>query len=85
MNRRDMKIGVPEDEGQLTLVFNKGGARKGAGRRGIGETRKVSITLPQDVWSEIDQIATESSYSSKSELLRLLIVTGLHEHRKEVL
>lgn len=33
----------------------QGGYREGAGRPSLGETKKVSITLPADSWKSIEQ------------------------------
>ncbi|MCM3141687.1 hypothetical protein [Brevibacillus sp. MER 51] len=33
----------------------RGGKREGAGRKAKGITRKVSLTLPEDVWEMIDE------------------------------
>ncbi|MEK5251553.1 hypothetical protein MKX66_29065 [Bacillus sp. FSL R9-9530] len=38
----------------MTGQNNRGGKREGAGRKVIGVTRKVSLTLPTELWSEIE-------------------------------
>lgn len=38
----------------MTGQNNRGGKREGAGRKAIGVTRKVSLTLPTELWSEIE-------------------------------
>jgi hypothetical protein len=48
-----------------------GGKREGAGRPSLGTTRKVSITLPDEVWERIDDSKTEQSMSA---FLRELIM-----------
>lgn len=50
----------------------RGGNRKGAGRKPIGTTRKISLTLPQTCWDEIDQLCRRGDYSV-SEVLRSII------------
>lgn len=67
-----MKVGIPAEEGQVQLMFNKGGPRRGAGRKGIGETRKVSLTLSLEMWERFEQ-ACVSEGRSKSELLRMMV------------
>lgn len=56
---------------------NKGGIRKGAGRKPIGITRKLSLTLPQQCWDEIDRYCHKGDYSV-SEVLRAIIEDHLH-------
>lgn len=53
----------------------RGGKRKGAGRKAFGITKKVSLTLSEDVWSEIGTLIENGS--SQSEVLRSLIEKGL--------
>lgn len=54
------------------MNFAKGGLRAGAGRKGLGQTRKVSITLPEATWAQFDAECQSLDYS-KSELLRILV------------
>lgn len=56
---------------------NRGGARNGAGRKPIGITRKISLTLPQTCWEEIDRLCKRGDYSI-SEILRSIIEDHLH-------
>lgn len=56
----------------------RGGAREGAGRKAIGTSKQISLTLPQDTWEWIDKCVEEGQAASRSELLRKII----HE-RKE--
>lgn len=56
---------------------NRGGARNGAGRKPIGITRKVSLTLPQSCWEEIDRLRKRGDYSV-SEIIRSIIEDHLH-------
>lgn len=53
----------------------RGGKRKGAGRKAFGITKKVSLTLSEDAWSEIGNLIKNGS--SQSEVLRRLIEKGL--------
>ncbi|WP_410768294.1 ribbon-helix-helix domain-containing protein [Fontibacillus sp. BL9] len=55
----------------------RGGNRKGAGRKPIGVTRKISLTLPQECWEEIDRYCHRGDYSV-SEVLRSIIEDNLH-------
>jgi len=64
-----------EDENQGK---NAGGSRAGAGRKRIGETRKLSLTLPAAYWAEIDRRCTNSDYSI-SEVLRAIVEDYLQE------
>lgn len=76
MADKKIKLNIPNDEGQLSLMFTRGGPRDGAGRKGIGETKKVSLTLPGDTWMEIETRCKETG-RSRSEVLREIIDAGL--------
>ncbi|WP_174818563.1 ribbon-helix-helix domain-containing protein [Paenibacillus kobensis] len=67
-----LKVKVPAQEGQVSMSFTRGGARMGAGRKPVGETRKVSITLTPELWQEIDR-QCEQQGCSRSEWLRGMI------------
>jgi macrodomain Ter protein organizer (MatP/YcbG family) len=56
---------------------NRGGARNGAGLKPIGITRKISLTLPQSCWEEIDRLCKRGDYSI-SEIVRSIIEDQLH-------
>jgi hypothetical protein len=69
---KDIKIYVPNQEGQVSIMFTRGGSRNGAGRKGIGETKKVSLTLTKETWTEIEKRCNMLN-SSRSEVLRDII------------
>lgn len=71
-----LKVNVPAEEGQLSLMFTRGGARVGAGRKAMGETRKVSLTLASELWSQMDK-QCEVHGCSRSEWLRGVIEQAL--------
>ena len=73
MHRQQVKVGVPREEGQLHITFGKGGAREGAGRKGIGVTKKISLTLPAHLWDNLED-ACQSKQISRSELIRDMIM-----------
>jgi hypothetical protein len=50
---------------------SRGGKREGAGRPSLGTTKKVSITLPDEVWDMID---TKKENMTLSAYLRFLIM-----------
>lgn len=52
------------------LKSNYGGKREGSGRPSLGTTRKVSITLPDEVWEMIEK---EKENMTMSAYLRFLI------------
>lgn len=56
----------------------QGGARAGAGRKPIGVTRKISLTLPEECWNEIDRCCGKGDYSV-SEVLRSIIEDNLYK------
>ncbi|MCR8642215.1 ribbon-helix-helix protein, CopG family [Paenibacillus sp. N1-5-1-14] len=76
MAHKSIKVGVPTEEGQISILFSRGGPREGAGRKPIGVTKKVSLTLSQEMWDELDKRRKELS-CSQSELLRQLIESTL--------
>ncbi|WP_245585815.1 ribbon-helix-helix protein, CopG family [Paenibacillus pinihumi] len=72
LNQHRIKVDVSNKEGQLGFVFNKGGLREGAGRKAIGVTKKVSLTLAEELWEKLEA-SCEQQGQSRSELLRSLI------------
>lgn len=60
-------------EDPVEYVVQHGGKREGAGRKGLGVTKKCSITLPKEVWEQIDQSRGEESLSS---FLRRIVMDG---------
>jgi len=57
---------------------SRGGNRLGAGRKAIGTTRKISLTLPNKCWAEIDRRCAGGDYSV-SEILRAILEDSLKE------
>lgn len=51
----------------------RGGQREGAGRPSLGTTKKVSITLPDEIWEKIDEAKKEETMSA---FLRALIINS---------
>jgi hypothetical protein len=72
VKKEDIKLGVPDEEGQVRIMFSKGGPRKGAGRKGIGVTKKMSLTLSEELWGKLEQ-HSEIVQQSRSELVRTII------------
>lgn len=66
MEDEQFKIGLSKKDGQLGFVFDRGGPREGAGRKGIGITKKISLTLTKDTWEEIDRECEERAISRSS-------------------
>lgn len=73
MNEDEIKLIVPKQEGQISAMFSRGGPREGAGRKGIGHTRKLSLTLPQQAWIELER-RCQNGNLTKSEWIRGLIM-----------
>lgn len=46
--------------------------KSNAGRKTLGETRKVSITLPPELWKEIDKIAEQPKWN-QSKVFRQMV------------
>lgn len=74
MSEEQTKLFIPNHEGQLSLLLTRGGPRSGAGRKRIGITKKVSVTLSQEIWDAIEKRVT-ADHSTKSEVIR-----GMIEH-----
>ncbi|PRX73018.1 ribbon-helix-helix CopG family protein [Cohnella sp. SGD-V74] len=77
IRRGDETVELKKNKDQGLLAGRRGGARNGAGRKPIGITRKISLTLPQEYWEEIDRCCRKGDYSI-SEVLRALIEDNLH-------
>lgn len=54
-----------------SVEYTHGGKREGSGRKVIGETHKVSISLPHGDWERFDELRGEQS---RSAFLRYLIL-----------
>jgi hypothetical protein len=72
LETKKIKLGVPNKEGQLSMMFTKGGPREGAGRKGFGDTKKISLTLSKALWEILEQRCTALD-SSRSEVIRDII------------
>ncbi len=72
MNPNKINVGVSNKEGQLGFVFSRGGLREGSGRKRIGVTKKVSLTLTEEMWGKIEGCCTDNQLS-RSEVIRTLI------------
>ncbi|REK77158.1 CopG family transcriptional regulator [Paenibacillus paeoniae] len=74
MSDKEVKVVLSNKEGQLGFSFTRGGLREGAGRKAIGVTKKVSVTLPQELWDRLENDREENRLS-RSEMMRLIIET----------
>lgn len=72
MSNKKINIGVANKEGQLGFLFSKGGLREGAGRKNIGVTKKISLTLTSEVWESIEAQCTDKK-QSRSEVIRNIL------------
>ncbi|OME80077.1 hypothetical protein BK120_19750 [Paenibacillus sp. FSL A5-0031] len=81
MAGKKIKIAVPDEEGQVSIMFSRGGPRAGAGRKGFGETKKISLTLTNEVWTELEN-RCKTSGLSRSEVIRGIIESSLNTHDK---
>jgi len=79
MTGKKIKITVPDQEGQVSIMFSRGGPRAGAGRKGFGETKKISLTLTNEVWDELEN-RCKTSGLSRSEVIRGIIESSLNAH-----
>lgn len=58
------------------VIVMRGGYREGSGRKSIGVTKKVSLTLPEEVWDVLMRLQDKHG-QSQSELLRNLVFHSL--------
>ncbi|MFD2615685.1 hypothetical protein [Paenibacillus gansuensis] len=72
MKNNKIKVGVSNKEGQLGFVFSRGGLREGSGRKSIGVTKKVSLTLTEEMWNKIEDHCTDNKIS-RSEVIRNIL------------
>ncbi|HDR7659257.1 TPA: CopG family transcriptional regulator [Bacillus wiedmannii] len=74
---RNLNQNIVENNETSNLNQSKrGGKRVGAGRKGFGETRKVSLTLPSETWAMIEEIC-EKGNLKQSKGLRDIIERGI--------
>jgi hypothetical protein len=71
---RELQSFVKSEDPEECQVSGHGGKREGAGRKRIGETQKVSISLPFGYWERFDRLRGNRS---RSEFLRDLIMKEL--------
>ncbi|MCC3372497.1 ribbon-helix-helix domain-containing protein [Cohnella sp. REN36] len=67
---RESRVSAPSDA--------RGGRRAGAGRKAIGLTRKLSLTLPEKLWAEIDRRCDKGNYPA-SEIIRSILEDYLRD------
>lgn len=72
MSQDQIKIGISNKEGQLGFMPTRGGFREGAGRKSIGLTKKVSLTLTDQVWDKVEKQCSDHKLS-RSEVIRNII------------
>ncbi|REE78682.1 ribbon-helix-helix CopG family protein [Paenibacillus taihuensis] len=72
MKDKTIKVGVSNKEGQLGFVFTRGGLREGSGRKSIGVTKKVSLTLTDEIWEMIEKQCADNE-QSRSEVIRTIL------------
>ncbi|WP_058831537.1 hypothetical protein [Paenibacillus polymyxa] len=56
---------------------NYGGARPGSGRKKIGKTKRLSITLPDERWEHIDHLIESKRVASYADYFRELDESSL--------
>jgi hypothetical protein len=72
MSSNKMRIGLANKQGQLGFMSARGGLREGAGRKTIGVTKKISLTLPEELWERFEQQCLEHK-ASRSEVIRSIM------------
>jgi hypothetical protein len=74
--KSEIQVNVPDQQGQATFKLARGGVRGGAGRKKIGITVKVSITLQQEEWDFIDEfVQHDETVNSRSAFFRHLYLS----------
>lgn len=78
-----MNYGYINQWGEIYLGYQekkefRGGARKGAGRKVIGVTRPIKLTLPDETWNWIEEAIQKGKATGMSEFIR----KKLHELKK---
>lgn len=58
---------------------NYGGARDGAGRKPIGESKTISLTLSKEAWEWLDESIANGHAASRSELIRNIVHSAKEE------
>lgn len=56
------------------LNSKRGGKRTGAGRKSLGIKKSVTLSLPEEIWNEIDVLIQSGSYKSCPDYIRSLIL-----------
>ncbi|WP_338554257.1 ribbon-helix-helix protein, CopG family [Paenibacillus sp. KS-LC4] len=72
MDNHKIKVGVSNKEGQLGFLFARGGLREGSGRKSIGVTKKVSLTVTEEIWDKIENQCKDNK-QSRSEVIRSIL------------
>ncbi|WP_221469245.1 ribbon-helix-helix domain-containing protein [Cohnella nanjingensis] len=78
MERDPKKQPPPNEPAASTPPVSRGGHRAGAGRKAIGVTRKLSLTLPEKLWTEIDRRCDKGNYPA-SEIIRSILEDYLRD------
>lgn len=61
---REFSNQVRSEDPEEYVVSNRGGRREGAGRPSLGTTRKVSITLPDEIWEQLEDDKADKPMSA---------------------
>ncbi|WP_268626919.1 CopG family transcriptional regulator [Paenibacillus alvei] len=59
-----------------------GGYRPGSGKKKIGESRKLTLTLPKEFWAEIDKMVKEKN-SKLAVVIREELLFALSQRKGE--
>lgn len=83
----DLMAGIISENGlqrqevsEETPTSGRGGYRPNAGRPSMGETKKVSLTLDQEIWHYLDIVSGGQEFGSKSAYLRYLVERDYQTH-----
>jgi hypothetical protein len=86
IKKSEIKVSLPKNDGQATFKLSRGGARGGAGRKKLGITTKVSVTLEQEDWDFIDEyVKFDQAVNSRSAFFRQLYLMAYHPNSQRTM
>lgn len=74
-----LKDSIKHCEEMISVILKYENKKKEIGRPSLGVTKKVSLTLPEELWNELDRQQDLKDISSRSALLRQVIESYLEQ------
>jgi hypothetical protein len=87
LTKSEISVTLPKQDGQATFQLARGGARDGAGRKKLGITTKVSLTLEQEDWDFIDECVQHGGdgMNSRSAFFRYLYLSTYKPNSQQMM